>query len=358
MKKPLFIHFGVLQVLPLVCSLAVLLLSGAHGQVCPGCSAVGRSAAEAAVESDWVIRKQVNEVSVFFTASAKGKVIADLTKEDVSIRDDGEAPAAILEFHSQYDLPLRLGLLVDTSESIHNRMRFEQEAAKTFLQEVIQGEGDLGFVTGFANAITVTQDFTSDARKLSSGVAALRVQGGTALFDAIAAACTKLLNHPEDRVVAKILVILSDGDDNSSRITLDQAIDTAQQAEVAIYTISTNPRPRDSHEFDWYSKGKANLKALAERTGGRALRPACVGDVRTAFAKVKQELRCRYALSYRPANFVPDGHYRRIRVVARKPGMKIKVHAREGYHAKLPSPTLAWIRIMMGCGKANRSQLP
>jgi VWFA-related protein len=223
-------------------------------------------------------------------------------------------------------------------------MRFEHEAAKAFLREVIQGEGDLGFVMGFANTVTVSQDLTGDATKLSSGVAGLRVEGGTALFDAIAAACAKLLNRAEDQAVAKILVVLSDGDDNSSRITLDEAIDTAQQAGVAIYTINTNPRPRDAQEFDWYSKGKANLKLLAERTGGRALRPECVGDVRRAFAKVQQELRCRYALSYRPANFIPDGHYRHIQIVVRKPGMKIKVHAREGYYAKLPPPALAWIR--------------
>ena len=336
--------FSLPQGLPLVCTLAMhslLLLPSAHGQDCPGCASLVRSA-EPAVEDAWVIKKQVNEVSVFFTASAKGKVIVDLTKEDVSIRDDEQEPAAILEFHSQYDLPLRVGLLVDTSESIHARMRFEQAAAQTFLRDVIQGRGDIGFVMGFANTTTVSQDLTGDASKLSSGVVALSARGGTALFDAIVVACAKLLSHAEDHVVAKILVVLSDGDDNSSRITLDEAIDAAQQAGVAIYTINTNPRARDAHEFDWYSKGKANLKALAERTGGRALHPECVGDVRKAFATVQQELRCRYALSYRPANFVPDGHYRRIRIVARKPGKKIQVRAREGYYAKLPSSALAW----------------
>jgi Ca-activated chloride channel homolog len=343
MNRTLSIHHGVPRILWLVCSLALVLLSRADGQDCPGCP-LRVPAPELAVNDAWVIRKQVNEVNVFFTASAKGKAIADLTKEDIIIRDDDQAPAAILEFHSQYDLPLRLGLLVDTSESIHPRMRFEHEAAKAFLRQVIQGDGDLGFVMGFANTVTVSQDLTGDGTKLSSGVAALRVEGGTALFDAIAAACATLLNRAEDKAVAKILVVLSDGDDNSSRITLDEAIDTAQQAGVAIYTINTNPRPRDAQEFDWYSKGKANLKLLAERTGGRALRPECVGDVRRAFAKVQQELRCRYALSYRPANFIPDGHYRHIQIVVRKPGMKIKVHARQGYFAKLPSPALAWIR--------------
>jgi VWFA-related protein len=343
MKTPLSSHFGVRRILLLVFSFVMLPPPCAFAQDCPGCP-LRVPSAELAGDEAWVIRKQVNEVSVFFTASAKGKAIADLTKEDITIRDDDQAPAAILEFHSQYDLPLRLGLLVDSSESIHPRMRFEQEAAKAFLREVIQGQDDLGFVMGFANTVTISQDLIGDGTKLSSAVGELRVQGGTALFDAIAAACTKLFNHAEDQVVAKILVVLSDGDDNSSRITLDDAIDTAQQAGVAIYTINTNPLPRDSQEFDGYSKGKTNLKALAERTGGRALRPGCVGDVRRGFSKVQEELRCRYVLSYRPANFVPDGHYRRIQIVVRKPGRKIKVHAREGYFARLPSPALAWIR--------------
>jgi Ca-activated chloride channel homolog len=197
---------------------------------------------------------------------------------------------------------------------------------------------------GFANSTTITQDLTSDGTKLSSGVDALRVQGGTALFDAIAAACSKLLNHAEDQVVAKILIVLSDGDDNSGRVTLDEAVETAQQTGVAIYTINTTALSRNAQEFDRYSKGQANLKALANRTGGRALRPGCVADVRKAFAKVQQELRCRYALSYRPANFVPDGHYRRIKIAVQKPGRKIKVRAREGYFANLPSAALAWIR--------------
>jgi len=160
---------------------------------------------------------------------------------------------------------------------------------------------------------------------------------------AIAAASSKLLNHAEDQVIAKILVVLSDGEDNSSRVTLAEAIDTAQQAGAAIYTINTNPLPRDAEEFDRYSRGRANLKALADQTGGRALRPGCVADVRKAFAKVQQELRCRYALSYRPADLVPDGHYRRIQIVVHKPGRKIKVRARRGYVANLPSAAPAGI---------------
>jgi len=343
MKNTLTSHLRGPQILSLAFSFVTLLLQCAYSQDCPGCP-LRVPSTELAVHDAWVIRKQVNEVNVFFTAFDKGKVVADLTKEDVTILDDGQSPAAILEFHSQYDLPLRLGLLVDTSESIHDRIRFEQEAAKTFLRDVIQAKGDFGFVMGFANATTITQDLTSDGAKLSSGVGALRVQGGTALFDAIAAACSKLLNHAEDQVVAKILVVLSDGDNNSGRVTLDEAVETAQQAGVAIYTINTTPLSRDAQEIDRYSKGQANLKALANRTGGRALRPGCVEDVRKAFAKVQQELRCRYALSYRPANFVPDGHYRRIKIVVQKPGRKMKVRAREGYFANPPSAALAWIR--------------
>jgi Ca-activated chloride channel homolog len=327
--------------------LSLLLLRSAQGQHCPGCASLVHSAgpvAEPVAEDAWVIKKQVNEVSVLFTASIKGKAVADLTKEDVVIRDDEQVPAAILEFHSQYDLPLRVGLLVDTSGSVHDRMRFEQAAARTFWREVIQGPDDLGFVMGFSNRTALMQDLTGEADKLSASVTALRADGGTSMFDAIAEASAKLGSHPESQVVAKVLVVLSDGDDNDSHIKLEDAIDAAQQAGVAVYTIGTYPHTDNVYLNDTHRVGRGNLKALAERTGGRFLRPDCVGQVREAFAKVQQELRSRYSISYRPANFVPDGHYRRIKVVVRKPGKKVEVRAREGYYARPPGPALAWNR--------------
>jgi VWFA-related protein len=270
----------------------------------------------------------VNEVNLWFTASVDGKFVADLTKDDITIRDEGEIPVAIVAFHSQHDLPLRVGLLVDTSGSVKERFRFQQAAATGFLREAIREPQDLAFVMGLANQPALTQDLTNDAALLSAGVAALKPVGGTALFDAVVVATRKLVKTSEERFIAKVLVVLSDGDDNSSKIRLDAAIAVAQKENIVIYTINTNPPTSDNRLADSHRVGDTNMKRLAEQTGGRALRPESARVVATAFAKVQEELRCRYAVSYRPRDFVADGRYRHIRIVARKQGKNLQVQTR------------------------------
>ena len=322
-------------------TLSVLIPRVAYGQECLSCSSFPSSADVATAGDFWIIKKQVNEVNLWFTASIHGKFIADLTKDDITIRDEGEIPAAIVAFHSQHDLPLRVGLLVDTSGSVKERFRFEQAAAKGFLQEAIREPQDLGFVMGFANHPALTQDLTNDTALLSAGVAALKPVGGTALFDAVVVATHKLVNTSEERFVAKVLIVLSDGDDNSSKIRLDAAIAVAQQENVVIYTINTNPPTSDTGLADSHRVGDTNMKRLAERTGGRAFRPESARVVAKAFAKVHQELRCRYAVSYRPPDFADDGRYRRISIVARKQGKNLQVHTRTGYYARSSALGLA-----------------
>jgi VWFA-related protein len=322
-------------------ALSVLILRIAYGQECLSCSSFPSSADLAKAGDFWVIKKQVNEVNLWFTASIHGKFIADLSKDDITIRDEGEIPSAIVAFHSQHDLPLRAGLLVDTSGSVQDRFRFEQAAATGFLREAIREPQDLGFVMGFANHPFLTQDLTNDTALLSAGVAALKPVGGTALFDAVVVATHKLVDTSEERFVAKALVVLSDGDDNSSKTRLDAAIAVAQQENVVIYTINTNPPTSDNRLADSHRVGDTNMKRLAEQTGGRALRPESARAVGAAFSKVQQELRCRYALSYRPPDFVADGRYRRIRISARKQGKNLQVHTRSGYYARRSALGLA-----------------
>jgi VWFA-related protein len=293
-------------------------------------------------EDAWVIKKQVNEVSVLFTASAKGKYVADLTRNDVIVRDDDQTPAAVLDFHSQNDLPLRVGLLVDTSGSVTENMRFERAAAAAFLREVIRGHGDLGFVMGFANAPLVTQDLTADPALLTSGLAALKPGGGTALFDAVVAACHKLVNRDEDQVVARVLVVISDGDDNSSQMHPDEAIEFAQQDGVTIFTISSAPTSLfDTTMNELHAPGNKNLKKLAEQTGGQALLPSSAREVAHAFSKIQEDLRGRYYISYRPANFVTNGRYHHIKILAHKQGQNLHVRARAGYYARMVPPSWA-----------------
>ena len=314
----------------------VLMCQTAYAQNCAACATA--AVLEDPVSSgEWLLTKQVNEVSVIFVAVRKGKAVGDLSQNDISVRDDDKPPTAILGFRTEQALPLRVGVAIDTSNSVTSRFRFEQAAASAFFRQAVNRDSDLGFVMGFENHPTVTQDFVGDPGLLSQGVERLTTGGGTALYDAVRAACQKLRHRPEPDMVARVLVVLSDGQNNAGEVTLERAIDAAQEAEVTIYTISTN-YTRYSVERDWAAdEGNSNLRKLAEQTGGRVLFPANPKDVAKAFAKIEEELRSRYAVSYKPSEFTPDGHYRAIKIEARQGGNKVEIRARKGYYARAAS---------------------
>ena len=269
----------------------------------------------------------VNEVNLIFTVTDKrGKFIKDLKKDDLKILDDNKPPKAIRGFVSQTDLPLRVGLLVDASNSIRDRFKFEQEAAIEFLNQIVRPKSDQAFVIGFDSTAEVTQDFTDSTEKLSKGVRVLRPGGGTALFDAIYFACRdKLMNASATGPTRRAIILLSDGDDNQSRVTREEAIDMAQRAEVIIYAISTNITGVKQ-------RGDKVLERFAETTGGQVFFPFKIQDVSDAFNDIQNELRSQYAIAYSPADFVADGHYRSIQI---EPATKknLKVRARRGYYA-------------------------
>jgi Ca-activated chloride channel homolog len=317
-------------------AILVIIFPTAYAQGCPQCAT--NAVVEDPVSSgEWLLTKQVNEVSVIFVALHKGKAVGDLSQSDISVRDDNKAPTAILGFRTEPALPLRVGVAIDTSNSVTSRFRFEQDAASAFFHQTVNRGSDLGFVMGFENHPTVTQDFVGDPDLLSQGVRRLTPGGGTALYDAVRLACQKLRNRPEQDMVARVLVVLSDGQNNAGEVTLGRAIDAAQEAEVTIYTISTN-YTRYAAERDLAAdEGNSNLRQLAEQTGGRVLFPANPKDVAKAFAKIEEELRSRYAVSYKPSEFTPDGHYRTIKIEARKGGDKVEVRARKGYYARAAS---------------------
>jgi Ca-activated chloride channel homolog len=255
----------------------------------------------------------------------------------------------MLGFRTEHELALRVGVLIDTSGSVTQRFRFEQAAASAFFHQVLTRPGDLGFVMGFENYPTVTQDFVGDPNLLSQGVERLKVGGGTALYDAVRTACQKMVHREEHEPVARILVVLSDGQNNAGAVTLERAIDAAQEADVLIYTISTNDNLRldNTAAWDYAHAGDTNLRKLAEESGGRLLRPNGPNEVARAFAKIGDELRSRYSVSYKPADFSPDGHYRRINIKAHKLGEKLEIRSRKGYYARsaswlsADSPTVA-----------------
>jgi VWFA-related protein len=273
------------------------------------------------------LRTTTNEVNVVFTVTDKrGHRVTDLKKNDFSIVDDNKAPAEIRSFSAETNLPLQVGLLIDASNSVRDRFKFEQESAIEFLNQTVHPSKDRAFVVGFDVTPEVTQDFTDNTELLAHGVHELRPGGGTAMYDALYFACRdKLLKAPKSTPVRRAIILLSDGDDNQSHVTREEAIEMAQRAEAIVYTISTNVSGTKG-------PGDKVLERIADATGGRAFFPFQLRDVSNDFAEIADELRSQYAVSYKPADFKSDGHYRTIEIVAND-RKNFKVRARRGYYA-------------------------
>jgi Ca-activated chloride channel family protein len=273
------------------------------------------------------IRRTVNEVNVVFTVTDRhGHYIKDLKRDDFRVIDDNKPASEIRSFNRETNLPLEVGLLVDASNSVRDRFKFEQESAVEFLNQTIRPRYDKAFVVGFDVTPEVTQDFTDNTEALSIGVRALRPGGGTALYDALYFACRdKLLKTQHNTPTRRAIVLLTDGEDNQSHVTREEAIDMAQRAEVIVYTISTNISGSPGH-------GDKVLERIADATGGRPFFPFQLTDVASAFAQIQDELRSQYALSYRPADLLADGRYHTIEIMAQN-HKGLRVRSRRGYFA-------------------------
>jgi VWFA-related protein len=274
------------------------------------------------------IQVQVNEVNLIFTVTdKKGRFITGLQRQNFGLLDDGRPPEAVLGFTQQTNLPLRVGIMLDTSSSIRQRFQFEQDSAVEFLLQVLH-LNDKAFVEGFDIATDVSQGFTNNIDLLNQGIRKLRPGGGTALYDALYKTCRdQMLSLPEPGSVRRALILVSDGDDNYSRAQESDAIKMCQRANTIVYAISTNVSPsRD--------KGDDVLKAISEATGGQAFYPTKIEDVAIGFRNIEQELRSQYSLVYRPADFKQDGAFRTIYLQALDP--RYHVRAQKGYFAPKP----------------------
>ena len=293
----------------------------AAGQTPAAAGTSGQSDSDEAV----TLRKTVTEVSVVFTVTDRhGHYIKDLQKDDFKVVDD-QQPVDVRSFRNETDLPLQVGLLVDASNSVRDRFKFEQDAAIEFLNSIIRPRYDEAFIVGFDATPEVTQDFTDSTEKLSNGVRMLRAGGGTAMYDALYFACRdKLMKQEQTGPVRRAIILLSDGEDNSSHVTRDEAIDMAARADTIVYTISTNISGMKG-------VGDKVLQHIADSTGGRAFFPFQMREVSDAFVSIQEELRSQYAVGYKPANFTADGRYRTIAIVAQQRGLKVRT--RKGYYA-------------------------
>jgi VWFA-related protein len=265
------------------------------------------------------------EVDLIFTVTnKKGEFVTGLTQDRFGLLDDGRPPQRVISFRPQTNLPLRVGIMLDTSSSIRQRFEFEQQAATDFFLQVLH-PADRGFIEGFDVQTDIEQDFTNRIDLLDSGIRRLRPGGGTALFDSLYKTCRdQMLTLRDTTNTRKALVLVSDGDDNYSRATLEDAIKMCQRAETIVYTISTNTSSTKD-------KGDDYLQKIADATGGQAFFPTRMDDVATGFHNIEVEMRSQYSLIYIPANFRQDGTFRTIYLQSTDP--RFNVRAKKGYFA-------------------------
>lgn len=276
--------------------------------------------------NDTRITVDVSRVNMLFTVSdKKGRFITDLNKDDFQVFENKKTQP-IVEFAAESDLPLRLAILIDTSNSIRDRFHFQQEAATNFIDGTVRPEQDKAMLVSFDTSAELVDDLTNDIGQLERGIANLRPGGGTSLYDAIFFACRdKLMQDQPLYKFRRAMVILSDGEDNQSRYTRDQALEMALKADVTIYTISTNITHVETD-------GDKVLRYFADETGGLSFFPFKASDLDQSFENIANELRHQYNIFYRPEPLKTDGLYHSVEI--RVKGHKdMLVRCRKGYYA-------------------------
>jgi VWFA-related protein len=291
------------------------------------------------------IKVEVDLVNILFSVRDKrGGLVGNLEKNDFTLFEDNKQQD-IRYFTRETDLPLTIGLLVDVSASQMNLIDIEKDAASRFFEQVLRKQ-DLAFLISFGSDAELLQDYTSSPRLLRSGLDGLHVNSsvgglqpgpvptasrpkGTILYDAVYLAAHDQL---KGQVGRKVLVLITDGEDQGSTYRIQEAIEAAQKADAIIYGFYYVDRAF------YYGNGLAfggtsdsALKRMAEETGGRVFHIDRKNTLQDAFRQLQDEMRSQYSIGYSPTNSAKDGSFRRIEV--KTSGKDLKVQARKGYYA-------------------------
>ncbi len=289
------------------------------------------------------LKVDVDVVSILASVRDKrGGLVPNLEKADFTILEDGK-PQPIKYFARETDLPLTIGLLVDVSGSQRNLIDIERSAASQFFRDVLRKK-DLAFLISFGEESELLQDYTGSARLLTEGLNQLRVSSGvggihpgpvptmggprgTVLYDAIYLAANEKLKGEVGR---KVIVVITDGVDQGSRLTRNQAIEAAQKSDAVIYSIDYSD-PRAYGPFGAGGGGEGELRKMSDETGGHVYKVDRKHSLDEVFKELQDEMRSQYSIGYTPLNDVKDGSYRHLEVrVANK---DMKAQARKGYYA-------------------------
>jgi len=310
-------------------------------------------------DSDEVVKFDTNLTNIFFTAADKNKrFISDLKAEDIRVLEDGQ-PQEIFTFQTNIDLPLSLAILIDTSASEERTLPDEKEAARAFLENVLRANKDEAAVVSFTGDTTLEQGFTGNVERLRRAIDRVEfippsgyigggvvvngtppisgtnqaIAGSTAIWDAVWATSEELISASAENT-RRAIILLTDGDDTSSRMKIHDAIERAQKADALVYAIGIGDRYT-------FNVDEGSLRKIAEQTGGRAYFPRHERDLHDAFAQIQRDLREQYLVAYSPSNKNRDGSYRRIEIQLVNPTLKqqnLKLNYRSGYFAKSAAP--------------------
>ena len=291
----------------------------------------------------------VNVVQLFFNVKDKhGALIPSLARNDFEVYEDGK-PQTVKYFTAESNLPLTLGMLIDSSGSQQRVLEMEKEVGSAFLKDILRPK-DMAFVISFDVNVDLLQDFTNSTRDLSAALNKAKINTGgggsslpglgggpvptanprgTLLYDAVYLASHDELAHEVGR---KAMIILTDGEDQGSQLNVKDAIEAAQKSDSIVYVLLI--ADRGFYGFGGYS-GDSAMKKLAGETGGRVIE---VGNkmekLKSAFDQIAQELRSQYNIGYTPANTKRDGSFRRVEIRTKDKGYKVQ--SRNGYYALPP----------------------
>jgi len=253
--------------------------------------------------------------------------VPGLSKDDFSVEEDGHKQE-IQSFSRENTLPLTIGMLIDTSPSVSRVFSDEKETATNFLDATLK-RGDLAFLIGFSRDVTLVQDYTDSQQKLKEAINSLYTAAGTAVYDAVYLACNEVFKTEGGR---KALILISDGEDTTSKVRLSQAMTAAEKSEAVVYSISN----RVGGFFNVKGSGSSEtLRRLSAESGGRVYFVAGRSDLTQVFDEISQELRSQYGLGYVSTNTAKDGKYRAIRVIPKNSAYRAR--SRSGYYAPVGS---------------------
>ncbi len=295
------------------------------------------------------LKVNVEVVQLFFNVKDKhGALIPSLTKEDFDLAEDGK-PQTIKYFKAESDLPLTLGILIDSSGSQQRVLEMEKEVGGSFLENILRPK-DEAFVISFDLDINLLQDFTNSVSRLRKALDSAKINAGgvscssgplgpqgpipcgssgprgTALYDAVYLASHDELSHEVGR---KAMILLTDGEDQGSKLKIKDAVEAAQKADAICYVLLI--ADRGFYGFGGYS-GDSAMKKLTAETGGRVIEVGNkIEKLRQAFEQISNELRSQYNIGYTPTNTVRDGSFRKVEIKPKHGDYKIQ--ARSGYYA-------------------------